>query len=65
MTDDYRRFIFRFREKCAEERLDYERVAETMGVHSNTVRNWWTFRSIMGGEDVLKCIRRIMGGYTL
>ena len=64
-SDDYRKFIFRFRSKCAEERWDYERVAETMNVHPNTIRNWWSFRSIMDGEAVLRCIRLIFGGYSL
>lgn len=65
MTDEYRKFINHFRAQVAANGWRYEMVAEIMNVHPNTVRCWLSLRSIMGGEDVLKCISRIMGGYTI
>lgn len=65
MTDDYRKFINRFRAQVVLNGWRYETVAEIMNVHTNTIRNWWSFRSIMDGEAVLRCIRLIFGGYAL
>lgn len=64
-SDDYRKFINRFRAQVALNGWSYETVAEIMNVHTNTVRNWLSLRSIMNGEAVLRCIRLIFGGYSL
>lgn len=64
-SDDYRKFINRFRAQVALNGWRYETVAEIMNVHTNTVRNWLSLRSIMDGEAVLRCIRLILGGYSL
>ena len=65
MTDEYRKFINRFRAQVALNGWRYETVAEIMNVHTNTVRNWLSLRSIMDGDAVLRCIRHILGGYAL
>ena len=63
MSDSYRQFINMFKTVAISKRLGYNEVAEIMNVCPNTVRNWWSLRSIMDGEAVLRCIQRIMGGY--
>lgn len=63
MTNDYIKFINFFKAQTAANGWDYERVAEIMNVHANTVRNWFAFRSTMSAEDLLKCVKRILGGY--
>ena len=65
MTEEYRKFINHFRAQVAANGWRYETVAEIMNVHTNTVRNWLSLRSIMDGDAVLRCIRLILGGYVL
>lgn len=63
MSDRYRKFINRFKAQVAVNGWEYETVAQVMNVHPNTVRNWLSFRSVMDGDAVLRCIALIMGGY--
>ena len=49
MNDEYRRFINHFRAQVAVNGWDYNRVAEIMNAHPNTVRNWFELRTTMSG----------------
>lgn len=63
MSDQYRRFLNRFKTQVAVNGWSYETVADLMNVHPNTVRNWFAMRSMMDGDAVLRCIAHILGGY--
>jgi transposase-like protein len=62
MSEQYKTFIRQFRAVCAAQRMDTKQVAEIMGVHRTTIYNWWTFKTVMDGDSVLRCIKTIMGG---
>lgn len=62
MSDLYIGFVRKL--KAASAGMTYEQVGEAFNVHSNTVRNWFSFRTMMDGEAVLKAVR-FMGGFKL
>ena len=64
MSDLYIGFIRRLRSMAAAQNMGYEEMGEVFNVHSNTVRNWFSLRTMMDGEAVLKAVR-FMGGYSL
>ena len=64
MSDQYNRFMRYFKTTAAANNMGYEQIAEIMNVHPNTVRNWFAGRSKMDGDEVLRCISLILGGYS-
>lgn len=63
MSETYTKFLRHFKSQVAVNGWSYETVAEIMRVHPNTVRNWFSGRSVMDGDAVLRCIQFILGGY--
>lgn len=64
MSDLYIGFVRKLKATAAAENMGFEQMGEVFNVHSNTVRNWFSFRTMMDGEAVLKAVR-FMGGLKL
>lgn len=62
MSDLYIGFIKQLKATAAG--MSYDQIAEVFNVHSNTVRNWLSYKTMMDGDAVLKAVR-FMGGYKL
>lgn len=63
MSGTYTRFIHHFMAVAAANNMGYAQIAEVMNVSHTTVRNWFSGRTTMDGEAVLRCIKLILGGY--
>lgn len=63
MSDSYRAFIRNMKLRMVEMNLSPRDAASLINVSLTTLYNWMAFRTIMSGDDMIKVIRMIMGGW--
>lgn len=62
MTQRYREFIYELKRRMIELNLTPSTASEYMKVAKSTFYNWLNLKTVMSGEDMLRCIDTLMGG---
>lgn len=62
MSDSYKSFVRLFRATAFSKGMSAGDCAAVLGVNVATVYNWWHMRTIMDGDNMLRVVKKIMGG---
>ena len=63
MSNSYKSFIRKMKRAMVETHISPGKAAKLVGVSLTTLYNWISLRTVMSGDDMLKVIKMIMGGW--